>query len=78
MRIAIDARELTGRRTGVGRYLSELLTKWSDSDAFGRHEWLLYTHAPIRVPAPFAATVRLHTGSGGTRWEQTTLASAVN
>jgi glycosyltransferase involved in cell wall biosynthesis len=78
MKIAVDARELTGRRTGVGRYLSELLTEWSHSDAAAKHEWLLYSHQPLRVPAPFAASVRLHLGSGGTGWEQLTLARAVS
>jgi glycosyltransferase involved in cell wall biosynthesis len=77
MKIAVDARELAGRRTGVGRYLSELLNEWSISDAAIRHEWLLYSHQPLRVPAPFAASVRLHLGAGGTRWEQMTLARAV-
>jgi glycosyltransferase involved in cell wall biosynthesis len=77
MKIAIDARELAGRRTGVGRYLSELLTEWSHSDAASKHEWLLYTHQPLRVPAAFAASVRLHLGSGGTQWEQVTLARAL-
>jgi glycosyltransferase involved in cell wall biosynthesis len=77
MRIAVDARELAGRRTGVGRYLAELLREWSNSDAAIQHEWLLYSHQPLRVPAPFAASVRLHLGGGGTRWEQITLARAV-
>ncbi len=35
MRIAIDARELTGHRTGVGRYLSELLTRVARRRACG-------------------------------------------
>ena len=30
MRIGVDARELTGRATGVGRYLGELLAAWAD------------------------------------------------
>jgi glycosyltransferase involved in cell wall biosynthesis len=77
MKIAIDARELAGRRTGVGRYLAELLNEWAASDAATKHEWLLYSHQPLRVPAAFAASVRLHLGSGGTQWEQITLARAV-
>lgn len=77
MKIAVDARELAGRRTGVGRYLSELLNEWSASDAATKHEWLLYSHQPLRVPAPFAATVRLYSGSGGTQWEQVTLRRAI-
>src|SRR5262245_3451378 len=77
MKIGVDARELAGRRTGVGRYLSELLTEWSHNDAATNHEWLLYTHTPLHAPARFAASVRLHVGSGGTQWEQVTLARAV-
>jgi hypothetical protein len=29
MRIAIDARELAGKPTGVGRYLSQILSAWT-------------------------------------------------
>ena len=38
MRIAVDARELAGRPTGVGRYLAELLTQMGRrSPAAQRH-----------------------------------------
>ncbi len=77
MRIGIDARELTGQATGVGRYLSGLLSAWAASDATRRHEFLLYAHAPITVlPASHQFTVRIIPGRGGTLWEQGTLASA--
>ena len=36
MRVAIDARELCGRPTGVGRYLAGLLTAWANSAAICR------------------------------------------
>ena len=36
VRIAIDGRELVGRPTGVGRYLSELLTAWEHAAGGGR------------------------------------------
>jgi len=83
MRIGIDARELIGRPTGVGRYLAELLGAWADaaSGVAGRHEFLLYGPAPL--PAGVAAsihalrpTVRVIRGGGGTAWEQLTLPSA--
>jgi glycosyltransferase involved in cell wall biosynthesis len=77
MKIAVDARELAERPTGVGRYLGELLGEWSRTDAATNHEWLIYGHQPLRVPAPFSASVRLHAGSGGTQWEQWTLARAI-
>ena len=32
MRIGIDARELSGRVTGVGRYLAGLLREWSGGE----------------------------------------------
>ena len=74
MRIAVDARELAGRPTGVGRYLSELLAAWAGADAARRHEWRLIAHAapahPISLPHRFTVIP----GSGGTHWEQWRLA----
>lgn len=75
MRIVIDARELCGRPTGVGRYLSGLLDGWSTSNAFRRHEWILVAHQDF--PSRWPATVRVVAGAGGTVWEQFTLPSAV-
>ena len=71
MRIGIDARELSGRPTGVGRYLGSLLSEWAADEAAHRHEFVLYTAAPIELPLDarrFAP--RLVSGSGGTWWEQ--------
>lgn len=75
MRVVIDARELAGHATGVGRYLSGLLDAWAKGDAFRRHEWTLISHREI--PNRWPATVRIVAGAGGTRWEQMTLPSAV-
>src|SRR5262245_12602639 len=75
MRVVIDARELTGRPTGVGRYLSGLLDAWAKSDACRRHEWILVSHQEISNRWP--GTVRTVAGSGGTAWEQMTLPSAI-
>ena len=48
MRIGIDARELSGRATGVGRYLSGLLHEWArPGQEAGRHEFVLYAAAAI-------------------------------
>ena len=59
MRIAIDARELHGKPTGVGRYLSEILAAWKDIPAAAAHEVILCAPGP---------------GEGrGTTWEQFTL-----
>jgi glycosyltransferase involved in cell wall biosynthesis len=71
MRIGIDARELCGRPTGVGRYLAGLLEEWSGSPRARRHEFVLY--APD-TPAMALDTRRFATrtvpGPGGTWWEQ--------
>jgi glycosyltransferase involved in cell wall biosynthesis len=79
MRIAIDARELVGRPTGVGRYLIELLTAWQASGAADRHTWQLYTHAvPAHVPEAWMPAVTVVPGAGGTRWEQWDFARALS
>lgn len=57
VRIAVDARELQGRPTGVGRFLSELLSAWQGLPEAQSHEFLLL--APD--------------GGGGTAWEQLAL-----
>lgn len=62
MRIAVDARELHGRPTGVGRYLSRLLEEWRRLPAAQAHEFVLL--------AP-------ESSAGGTRWEQATLPGLV-
>ena len=78
MKIAVDARELTGRPTGVGRYLAELLAEWGGSRETRSHDWRLYSHDEPQVPEPFRAAVRVLPGSGGTRWEQWTLPHALD
>ena len=76
LRIGIDARELLGETTGTGRYLGELLQRWtgrSDADA---RRFVLYTPEPLKVS--FAATeTRVLGGGRGTLWEQTALRRAV-
>jgi glycosyltransferase involved in cell wall biosynthesis len=73
VRIAVDARELAGRPTGVGRYLAELLRAWAASEDARRHEWVL-----IAPRTPAEAVLLPHRfvtlpGAGGTQWEQWTL-----
>jgi glycosyltransferase involved in cell wall biosynthesis len=60
MRIAVDARELAGKPTGVGRYLAELLACWSRDPRAAGHEILLLTPGLLRLPAGLI-------GSGGAR-----------
>jgi glycosyltransferase involved in cell wall biosynthesis len=77
MRVAIDARELCGRPTGVGRYLAGLLDAWSSADAVRRHSWTLIAPREIPEAHRWPVAVTIAPGAGGTTWEQTVLASAV-
>ena len=78
MRVAIDARELCGRPTGVGRYLTGLLDAWSAGDAMRRHQWTLIAPRPIEGASRWAAAAKIVPGGGGTLWEQLTLPRAVS
>jgi glycosyltransferase involved in cell wall biosynthesis len=76
MRIGIDARELCGRPTGVGRYLGGLLHEWSTSAT--SVEFVLYAHASIGLPLDARRfAMRLVAGNGGTWWEQIEVPRAV-
>jgi glycosyltransferase involved in cell wall biosynthesis len=79
LRIGIDARELLGDTTGVGRYLGELLRRWTARDDAARRRFLLYASATLRMAAPADTVEQRIVGRGtGTWWEQTTLRRAVN
>jgi glycosyltransferase involved in cell wall biosynthesis len=75
MRIGIDARELCGKPTGVGRHLSGLLRAWATDPSAARHTFVLYAHETIATPLP-NAELRVIPGSPGTRWEQQALPKA--
>jgi glycosyltransferase involved in cell wall biosynthesis len=76
MRIAVDARELAGHTTGVGRYLRQLLQEWGLARA--PHHFMLYTPSPaLAGPPGLDAEIVVLPGRSGTRWEQVTLARAV-
>src|SRR5436305_5667438 len=77
MRIGIDARELGGRATGVGRYLGGLLREWAADRRTRAHEFVLYAAEPIgmSLDARRFAT-RTVPGGGGTWWEQMQLPRA--
>jgi glycosyltransferase involved in cell wall biosynthesis len=79
MRIAVDARELAGHVTGVGRYLTELLKAWNQSPDAGEHEFALLAHKAVALPAlPNLRVVsQVRPGSGGTLWEQLVLPGLV-
>lgn len=79
--IGIDARELLGEPTGVGRYLGELLRRWVTRPDVASRRFVLYSPEPLSFvsTAPAEANVReVVAGSGrGTWWEQTHLRRAV-
>jgi glycosyltransferase involved in cell wall biosynthesis len=77
MRVAIDARELRGRPTGVGRYLTGLLDAWSASDEARRHQWTLVAPSSLEGASKWIASVEVVPGTGGTAWEQVTLPHAL-
>jgi len=72
MRIAIDARELVGQPTGVGRYLTEILHAWEELPGARLHEFMLCAPEPVRLHS--SLNVAVVTGRlRGTAWEQMTL-----
>jgi glycosyltransferase involved in cell wall biosynthesis len=76
LRIAVDARELLGARTGVGRYLGELLSRWTARADAADREFHLYVPEPLVLNWEGAA-VHVLPGGRGTWWEQTTLRRTV-
>lgn len=50
MRIAVDARELCGRPTGVGRYLAEIARAWRDLPEAAGHEIVWCGDRPFEHP----------------------------
>ena len=78
LRIGIDAREVLGDATGVGRYLAELLLRWTARGDSSSRRLVLYTPEALSLPLPAAASEQRIIGSGrGTWWEQTALRRAV-
>jgi alpha-1,3-rhamnosyl/mannosyltransferase len=82
VKVAVDARELEGRPTGVGRYLAELLTSWShDAGARDVEITLLGTREASLPPDLGDAGARIGhdivVGGAGTRWEQLSLPRAL-
>ena len=76
LRIGVDARELLGDTTGVGRYLGELLRRWTTRADADVREFILFTPDALRRSFP-GTDVRVLGGRSGTWWEQTTLGAAV-
>lgn len=77
MRIGIDARELVGHPTGVGRYLGGLLEEWSSANQAEDCEFVLYSTEPLSWPSHSCrVSTRVVSGPGTTWWEQTALPAA--
>ena len=77
LRIGVDARELLGDSTGVGRYLGELLRRWAVRPDAARRHFVLYAPEPLTLALPDASvTVRVIGTGRGTWWEQTHLRTA--
>ena len=86
MRIGIDASELFGEPTGVGRYLAELLTAWTAGSSPTSHELILYAPSALegaigglRRVSEMPASLRfeLPAGRPGVRWQQGALRRAL-
>ncbi len=78
LRIGVDARELLGDTTGVGRYLGELIRRWTARADAGSRRFLLYAPEPLALRFPQGTAEPRVTGRGtGTWWEQTALRRAV-
>lgn len=85
MRIGVDARELCGRPTGVGRYLANLLTAWDRAPGVSSHTFVLYApqgEPGNSLPERLASSnldveTRVVPGGSGTWWEQVRLAAAL-
>ncbi|MGA7991275.1 MAG: glycosyltransferase family 1 protein, partial [Thermoanaerobaculia bacterium] len=78
MRIAVDARPLEERPTGVGRYLEGLLTAWlgeRSDDSFA-----LLSPRPVFLPASLEGRVEVFRSRAlpGTVWLQTAAGAAAN
>ena len=75
LRIGIDGRELSGKPTGVGRYLRSLLRRFALDR---RHQFLIYSSAPIVLPVESACLeTRVLPGGHPLAWEQRTLPGAL-
>ena len=74
MRVAIDARELMGRPTGVGRYLAGILDTWVTLPAASSHDFILCAPGPIDAAVSRGGrTSTVAIAGSGTWWEQRAL-----
>ena len=78
LRIGVDAREIIGDATGVGRYLGELLLRWTARPDADLRKFVLFAPSAPSLPLPAShVDVRvLPAAHAGTWWEQTALRTA--
>lgn len=79
LHIAVDGRELLGKRTGVGRYVLEILRAWSPAPPDHRIRVFLPAEPTDGLRAALPA-IQWHVEQGagsGTRWEQMRLPRAL-
>lgn len=78
LRIGVDARELLGDTTGVGRYLGELLRRWTARPDARTRTFVLFAPERLAMQLPSGTAEHRIIGTGrGTWWEQTSLRRAV-
>jgi len=73
----VDARELLGATTGVGRYLGELLQRWARTSG-GSRRFVLYSPEPLSAFFSDHFETKVIRGRANTLWEQLQLRAAVN
>jgi glycosyltransferase involved in cell wall biosynthesis len=80
LHIGIDARELAGAPTGVGRYLAGVLTEWSRQDFPHRVTLFLHRDPPAWVSSlTFPCEIMIEPApTAGTWWEQRRLPALVD
>ncbi len=77
MRIGVDAREICGQATGVGRWLGMLLRQWTADPERVPHELILYAPEPVGVSLDRSRVIeKVIPGGRGTAWEQVHLPRA--
>ncbi|MEO6213275.1 MAG: glycosyltransferase family 1 protein [Vicinamibacterales bacterium] len=76
--IGVDARELLGAKTGVGRYLGEMLQRWTGRPDAASRRFVLYSPEPLQLEMGPGCEQRVIPGGRGTWWEQARLRAAVN
>ena len=75
LRIGIDGRELSGKPTGVGRYLRSLLRRFALDK---RHQFVIYGSTSVVLPVESACLeTRVLPGGHPLVWEQRTLPKAL-